>query len=281
MTFEADARIDESKSSQQEKSTIHGVYQALAQQYDARIPGSGPSDDNFTASERKFLFDKINSGHKVLDIGCGTGRFTVPMAELGAKVSGLDMSGAMLDVARGKLEAAGVSADLREGDMASMPFPDDSFDVVVSMLALMHIPLGDRAKVFSEASRVLKPGGKLLISVKNSVIERLFRADRFAAVDVTDVDAKKLVFTQTDDGEDMEASWYSFSPSDVSALCASAGMVVTQLQGNSSISAWLADEVLADPSVNAFVTKMENALTDVPPFNHLGYHIMVEAVKLP
>lgn len=264
-----------------EKQNTHSVYEKLAAEYDDRIPGSGPSDDNFTASERDFLLNKVSPGQDVLDIGCGTGRFTVPMAALGANVSGLDMSGSMLRVAASKLEAKGLSADLREGDMAAMPFDDASFDIVTSMLALMHIPLEDRQQVFKEASRVLRPGGRLLISVKNSVIERFFRADRFAAVDITDVDSKTLTFTETNDGDDLEASWYSFSPSDIAALCAASGLVVTHLRGNSPVSAWLADEVLADPVVSAFVSKFENALSDVPPFSHLGYHIMVEAVKLP
>ncbi|MBG6213168.1 MULTISPECIES: class I SAM-dependent methyltransferase [unclassified Cryobacterium] len=269
------------ETAEEEKLNIHAVYEKLASEYDDRIPGSGPSDDNFTAAERDFLLSKVTPGQDVLDIGCGTGRFTVPMAELGAIVSGLDMSGSMLRVAASKLKAKGLSADLREGDMVSMPFDDDSFDIVTSMLALMHIPLEDRQQVFQEASRVLRPGGRLLISVKNSVIERFFRADRFAAVDITDVDTKKLKFTETNDGQDLEASWYSFSPSDISALCAASGLVVTQLRGNSPVSAWLADEILADPVVSAFVGRFESALSDVPPFNHLGYHIMVEAVKLP
>ncbi|GAB2878839.1 hypothetical protein GCM10027074_53890 [Streptomyces deserti] len=255
------------------------MYQRVAEEYDERIPGAGPSDDMFTAAERSFLLNKVKAGQRVLDMGCGTGRFTVPMAERGAQVTGLDLSRAMLDVLGGKLAARGLHAELREGDMAALPFPDESFDVVTSMLALMHIPLQDRPKVFAEVRRVLRPGGRMLLGVKNSLIERLFKGDRFASVDVTDVTAKELVFTRTRTGEEYTAPWYSFSPQDLNALFATEGMVVTQLRGNSPLAVWLADEVLSDPAVALAVQSFERTLCDTPPFNHLGYHLLVEAVK--
>jgi SAM-dependent methyltransferase len=147
------------------------------------------------------------------------------------------------------------------------------------MLALMHIPLADRQAVFLEVSRVLKPGGRMLLGVKNSVFERMFAGDRFASVDVTDVEDKKLVFTHTHDGRERTAAWYSFAPDELVGFFARAGMVVSQIRGNSPISAWLADEVLAIPGIRQALQRIERALADVPPFSHLGYHLLVEAVK--
>ncbi len=266
-------------ASQSVKNTVRSVYQHLAGEYDERIPGSGPADELFTHAERDFLLGKIRRGERVLDIGCGTGRFTVPMAALGADVSGLDISRAMLEQAHAKLAEHRLSADLREGDMAAMPFSDSSFDTVTSMLALMHVPLQDRQTVFHEVARVLRPGGRMLLGVKNSLIEEIFTADRFAAVDITDVDKKELRFTQTRSGERYTAAWYSFSPQDLAALFATAGMTVTHVRGNSPIAVWLADAVLRDPGVSAAVRRLEKTLADVPPFSHLGYHLLVEAVK--
>ncbi|MER7759606.1 methyltransferase domain-containing protein [Streptomyces sp. NPDC097619] len=279
MTIIENAPADLSGLAEAQKSQVRSVYQEIATEYDERIPGEGVSDDLFTASEHDFVLSKVRAGQKVLDIGCGTGRFTVPMAAAGAEVSGLDISRAMLDVTAGKLAARGLTADLREGDMAHLPFEDASFDVVTSMLALMHIPLGDRQAVFAEIARVLKPGGKLVIGVKNSLFEQFFKGDRFAAVDITDVEAKTLLFTKTRGGKDLTAPWYSFSPQELNSLCATSGMIVTHLRGNSTISAWLADEVLADSGVAGVVRTLEKNLGDVPPFNYLGYHILVEAVK--
>jgi 2-polyprenyl-3-methyl-5-hydroxy-6-metoxy-1,4-benzoquinol methylase len=212
-------------------------------------------------------------------MGCGTGRFTVPLTAAGAEVTGFDLSEGMLEVARRKLAERGLTAELRQGDMADLPFPDGTFDTVTSMLALMHIPLADRQAVFSQVARVLKPGGRMLLCVKNSVFERLFKGDRFASVDVTDVDDKKLVFTKTNNGTTYTAPWYSFAPHDLETLFARAGMTVTHMRGNSPLSVWLADEVLAESGIRAVVQGMERALSDVPPFNHLGYHLLVEAVK--
>jgi ubiquinone/menaquinone biosynthesis C-methylase UbiE len=267
-------------TTEEQKVLVRSVYQQIAAEYDERIPGMGPTDEGFTASEHEFVLSKIAAGRRVLDMGCGTGRFTVPMAEAGAVVTGLDLSRAMLDVTQGKLAEQGLVADLYEGDMAALPFEDDSFDVVTSMLALMHIPLADRGRVFAEAARVLRPGGRLVICVKNSLFEQFFKGDRFATVDITDVEGGQLLFTNTRGGEDLTAPWHSFSPHELKAYFAEAGLVMTHLRGNSPISAWLANEVLADSAVAGVVRSLERNLGDVPPFNYLGYHILVEAVKL-
>jgi hypothetical protein len=56
-------------------------------------------------------------------------------------------------------------------------------------------------------------------------------------------------------------------------------MRITHLRGNSPLSVWLADEVLADAGIRSTIQRLERPLSDVPPFNHLGYHLLVEAVK--
>jgi ubiquinone/menaquinone biosynthesis C-methylase UbiE len=240
----------------QEKATVASVYDEIAGEYDERIPGSSQADEVFTNTEMDFLLGKITKGERVLDMGCGTGRFTVPLVATGAEVTALDLSNGMLSVAAGKLTERGLKAEIHQGDMADLPFADGTFDTVTSMLALMHIPLVDRQAVFTEVSRVLKPGGRMLLCVKNSVFERLFKGDRFASVDVTDVEDKKLIFTETRSGTTHTAPWYSFAPHDLAALFARAGMTVTHLKGNSPISVWLADQVLAD---------LRTAVQDVEP----------------
>lgn len=261
------------------KQTVQDVYEQVAAEYDERIPGAGHADDLFTESEMRFLMSKVHRDSTVLDMGCGTGRFTIPLARAGARMTGLDLTEAMLDQARAKSGAAQVDIEFRQGDMASLPFPDSSFDVVTSMLALMHIPLSDRQSVFNEVARVLKPGGRMLLCVKNGLFERLFSGDRFAEVDVTDVENKELVFTRTRVGQELRAPWFSFTPDELALLFARAGMSVTHLKGNSPISVWLAEQVLADKGLRSVVQTLEANLSDVPPFNHLGYHLMIEAVK--
>ena len=94
----------------------------------------------------------------VLDAACGTGRYAAMLADRGHEVIGIDQSGAMLDIARKKLP----SADFREGDLTALPLPDRSVDAVVCALALVHIP--DLASALREFARVIRPGGRLIIS---------------------------------------------------------------------------------------------------------------------
>jgi ubiquinone/menaquinone biosynthesis C-methylase UbiE len=94
---------------------------------------------------------------RVLEIACGTGRFTVLLAERGADVVGLDISDAMLEQGREKAALAGVDDHLEfvRGDAARLPFPDDDFDAVVAMrfFHLADTPasfLGEMARVSRE-----------------------------------------------------------------------------------------------------------------------------------
>jgi SAM-dependent methyltransferase len=87
--------------------------------------------------ERRAVLDALApmEGSDVLEIACGTGRFTVMCAERGADIIGLDISGAMLAQGRRKARSAGVAGqvDFVRGDAARLPFPDDSFDTVFAM----------------------------------------------------------------------------------------------------------------------------------------------------
>jgi SAM-dependent methyltransferase len=94
----------------------------------------------------------------VLDAGCGTGRYSTMLAGRGHQVIGIDQSGAMLDIARKKLP----SADFREGDLTALPLPDRSVDAVVCALTLVHVP--HVARALREFARVMRPGGRLVIS---------------------------------------------------------------------------------------------------------------------
>ena len=99
--------------------------------------------------------------HDVLDLGCGTGRHTAWLAGAGARVTAVDFSENMLERARRKVGAADarfIVHDLHE----PLPLRDASFDVVVSGLVLEH--LRDPDGFFIEARRVLRPGGRAVVS---------------------------------------------------------------------------------------------------------------------
>ena len=109
--------------------------------------------------EKEAVLDGLEpvDGKRVLEIACGTGRFTVMLAECGADITGLDISEPMLQEGREKAQRAGVAdtVEFMRGDAARLPFPDDHFDVVygIRFFHLMDTPeeyLAEMCRVSSE-----------------------------------------------------------------------------------------------------------------------------------
>ena len=133
-------------------------YQAdeVAQEYDVkRFSRGGRLIDR---REKRAVLDALNplDDRTVLEIACGTGRFTVMLAERGADIVGLDISSAMMSEGRKKARAAGVADHIEfiRGDAARLPFPDDHFDTV---FAMRFFHLADTpAKFLAEMCRVSK-----------------------------------------------------------------------------------------------------------------------------
>ena len=97
---------------------------------------------------------------EVLEIAVGTGR-NLPFYPEDVRLTGIELSPKMLDIAHHRARELGREADLRVGDAQNLPFPDASFDTVVATLALCTIP--DDRRAVAEAGRVLRPGGRLLL----------------------------------------------------------------------------------------------------------------------
>lgn len=108
----------------------------------------------------------LRPGERVLEVGCGTGevaqRARVRVGPHG-QVSGVDPSAQMIDVARNKAARAGLDIDYGIGAIEALPYPDASFDVVLSSLMMHHLPGDLKSTGLVEVRRVLKPGGRLLI----------------------------------------------------------------------------------------------------------------------
>jgi ubiquinone/menaquinone biosynthesis C-methylase UbiE len=96
----------------------------------------------------------------VLEVAVGTGR-NLPFYPEGVRLTGVDISPAMLKIARRRVNELGLEVDLREADAQALPFPDASFDAVVCTLSLCNIP--DDRKAVAEMKRVLRPGGRMLL----------------------------------------------------------------------------------------------------------------------
>jgi len=128
----------------------------VAEEYEAkRFSRGGRLIDR---REKEAVLEAIGpvEDKKVLEVACGTGRFTVMLAERDADITGLDISGPMLQQGREKAKAAGVAdhVEFMRGDAARLPFPDDHFDTV---LAMRFFHLADTPAAFlAEMRRVAK-----------------------------------------------------------------------------------------------------------------------------
>jgi SAM-dependent methyltransferase len=128
------------------------------------------------------------AGRRILDAGCGSGPLFAALRDRGAIVTGFDKSAGMVGLARRRL---GDDADLRVAELGSpLPFPDGTFDDVTASLVLHY--LEDWGLALAELRRVLKPGGRLIVSVDHPFVTNLagreagLEPDYFATYSYTD-----------------------------------------------------------------------------------------------
>ena len=108
----------------------------------------------------------VKPGERVLDIGCGNARDIARIANHGGQVVGVDMSAGMIAAAGRELERMGLGGiKLQVGDATCLDFPDASFDKILCSEVIEHIP--DASQALREMWRVLRPGGKLVLSTPN------------------------------------------------------------------------------------------------------------------
>jgi demethylmenaquinone methyltransferase/2-methoxy-6-polyprenyl-1,4-benzoquinol methylase/phosphoethanolamine N-methyltransferase len=142
-------------------ATIH-----WASQYDifSILLGMGANRPN---SRMVIELAKVKPGDSVLDVACGTGNLTLTAqsyAGPGGKVNGIDAAPEMIEVAKKKASRSGSEVVFEVGLIEKLAFPDATFDIVISRLAIHHLPDDLKRKGFAEILRVLKPGGHLLIA---------------------------------------------------------------------------------------------------------------------
>jgi 2-polyprenyl-3-methyl-5-hydroxy-6-metoxy-1,4-benzoquinol methylase len=101
-------------------------------------------------------------GRSALDVGTGRGHFATYLAHMGYRVNAVDLSSRMVSEARSAAQAKGLSIDFQQQDAEALSFDDHRFDVVVSRNLLWTLP--DPQRALSDWRRVLKPGGRLLVS---------------------------------------------------------------------------------------------------------------------
>ena len=112
----------------------------------------------------------IQPHHRILDLCCGQGRHSVALANTGLDVTGVDLSGEMLDIARSSADNACVELELIEADMRNLPHNfEKRFDIVINMFSSFGYleSEDDDQQVLYQIAKSLKPGGKLLLDLLN------------------------------------------------------------------------------------------------------------------
>jgi ubiquinone/menaquinone biosynthesis C-methylase UbiE len=107
------------------------------------------------------LTETLAAGSGILEVAPGPGYHAVELARLGHRVTGLDISRTMVQIAATHAREAGMTVDFRHGDASAMPFPDGSFDLVVCQAAFKNFL--HPVEALNEMRRVLRPGGVAVI----------------------------------------------------------------------------------------------------------------------
>ncbi len=131
--------------------------------------------DLWPLGERVVRRAGIRAGEDVLDVACGTGNAAIRAAQAGGRVTGVDLTPELFEAGRRLAAEADVDIKWTEGDAEALPFEDESFDVVLSVLGVMFAPRHEVAA--HELVRVLRPGGRMVLCnwTPDSPISQVFK----------------------------------------------------------------------------------------------------------
>lgn len=122
-----------------------------------------------TENELTYLTRLLKKDWKILDLACGYGRFSIPLALMGYRVQGIDITSIFIEKGKEEARKRNLSIEFRVGDMRSLPYEDRSFDSVICMWNSFSelVQIQDQVKAISEIFRVLKRGGLAIVEVRN------------------------------------------------------------------------------------------------------------------
>lgn len=143
-----------------------GIDEKQAREHAARLELRARAEDEIAVRNEYVRLLGVAPGERVLEVGCGSGAVTRTLAQRvspDGQVVGVDASAALLKIARGLADDVGLGQviDFKEGDCRALSFPDSSFDAVLAVTTLSHVPNVERA--LAEMVRVVRPGGRVAV----------------------------------------------------------------------------------------------------------------------
>ncbi len=151
----------------QDAIEVANAYNESGEQYhESRVNGGRLFNEFLEVPATLSLLPDDISKLTVLDAGCGSGIYSCKLAEMGANVIAIDISQVMIDIAK-KETPADVSIDFRVNDLYQLDLNSDSVDLIICSYVLENIE--DITSIFTEFSRVLKPGGSCIFTISHPV----------------------------------------------------------------------------------------------------------------
>ncbi|WP_435333328.1 class I SAM-dependent methyltransferase [Haloarchaeobius sp. TZWWS8] len=155
-------------------TTIRDTYDRIAAHFAKTREYAWPEVESFVEDAA------IPADARGLDLGCGNCRHAELLTSRCARVVGADISRGLLETARRRADERGFSVALVQSDASMLPFGDDSFDIVVYVATLHHLPTRDaRRASLDELARVLAPGGRALVSAWSTAHDSFDRDEAF------------------------------------------------------------------------------------------------------
>ena len=158
----------------------------------ARQRGSASQLAEFRRQAADLTRD-LPAGAAILEVAPGPGYHAIELARLGHRVTGLDISRTMVEIATERARRDRVAVDFRHGDATAMPFPDGSFDLIVCQAAFKNFL--DPVAALNEMHRVLRPGGTAVIQDLNAAATRAEVAGEVRRMRLSPLNALATRFT--------------------------------------------------------------------------------------
>jgi ubiquinone/menaquinone biosynthesis C-methylase UbiE len=224
-------------------------HDVAAHRYDAKwgIDFGSVGRDQVAAKLRKALGGPPQRWPRALEIGAGTGYFTLNMLALGLieQATCIDISPGMLARLRDNADSLGLTVDAQAADAERLPFGDEGFDLVFGHAVLHHIP--DLARALAEFERVLAPGGMLLFAGEPSLVgDHLASVPKRAAGALAPLWRRVIGAREStpalavEHEETLEAvvDVHAFAPTELARLASEAGFTDVKITGEELLANW-------------------------------------------